>query len=914
MLSPRLRLAAIIGLTLAALYAAAPTVVYFALPKKDRNNPEILAKSLPSWLPQKHIRLGLDLQGGVQLVLSVDTQVAIDNKMSRIGTEMTRWAKDNNHKVATAYVLKGKQTLRVELEPDAKADDFRLAFKKDFPGLTLASTEGTKLDFKYDEGQLTRIRDAALEQAERVVRGRVDRWGVSEPQITRRADKSILIQLPGFKDPEKAKELLGRTAQLKFKLVDEEFKGFEALTKSLPEGVTYERGGNNGAITFVSENHDAIVDMTKALIPEGRELLFETETLANGKKTRYKSILLKSATEISGEDVMDAGVTTDSNSFDQRPAVSLKFSSIGGKRFSDLTGENVKKRMAIVLDDVIVSAPVINQRIPGGSAIITLGGDKGYNETITEANELSLILKSGALPAPIKVLEQREVGATLGPELANQGVIAVLVGLVAVFGYMVVYYGFPGVISCIALGLNALFLLVLMASFGFALTLPGFAGFILTLGMAVDANVLINERIRQELKEGKTPKKAVEFGFDRVFWTVFDSNITTLIAAVVLLEANASGPIKGFAVSLVLGLLVSMFTALYCSKVMFQWAVNGGVADSKVRNWLGGKAADASKVFNFKFLKYGPAAMGLGLVIVLGIFGVLATKGMNWSVDFAGGTEMEVAFGKSLKPSELRDALDEAGVKDPTLQAVGEGDKRYLIRFENGKAEEDSAGTQNLLSTIKQTLQKKLGDFQPDVLRTDFVGPLIGKELRKQGVQSVFFAMFGIFLYIILRFDMRFAPGAMIKMTFDAAMLMAYYTFFQRSFDLTAVAAILTVIGYSVNDTIVIYDRIRENLQAHPGRDLAANVTVSLNETLIRSLNTSLVTVLSLLGILFSGSSSIWDFAMGMLVGVVSATFSSTFVSSSGVVWTENFRKAWDEKQRAKQPKPAPPAAGRSSR
>ena len=546
MKSVRTRVILIIALALGAIYYVSPTLVYFSLPKEIRNDQNELAKHLPSWLPQKHIKLGLDLQGGVQLVLGVDTEAAIDNKLGRIGTEITRWANETKPQVKEAYAIKGEQTLRVVLTDDTDVGDFKVAMAEEFSGLVEEDREGKQLDFVYSDTQLTRIRTAALEQAQRVVRNRIDKWGVSEPSINRRADGSILVQLPGFKDPSKARELLGRTAQLKFKMLDEEFTGFDGIIGSLPEKVTVERGGNNNVVTLVSEDKDKILEITKGLLPEGRELLFEEVAIAGGKKTLYKGKVLKAATELSGEDVLDANVTYDPNSLDQRPAVSLDFTAVGGKRFSDITGANVGNRMAIVLDDVIVSDPVIQARISGGSAQITLGSEQGRAEVQEDATQLALILRSGALPAPITILEERQVGATLGPELANQGVFSVLAGIALVLVYVVVYYRRPGMISAVALVLNGIFLIALMASLGFALTLPGFAGFVLTLGMAVDANVLINERIRQELREGRVALKAIENAFKKVFWTIIDANVTTLMRPSFCLNSTLQDPSKAF--------------------------------------------------------------------------------------------------------------------------------------------------------------------------------------------------------------------------------------------------------------------------------------------------------------------------------------------------------------------------------
>jgi protein-export membrane protein SecD/preprotein translocase SecF subunit len=904
MKSLRFRAIAILLITLGALYYISPTFIYFSLPKDKRNDPAELEKAIPSWLPQKHIKLGLDLQGGVQLVLGVDTEAAIDNRLGRIGTEVERWANQDKKTVKEAYAIKGEQTLRIVLEDGVDANEFRANLRSQYPGMERVGGEGQSMDLKYNDNELKRIRDGSLEQAEKVVRSRIDKWGVSEPSINRRADKSIMVQLPGFKDPDKAKELLGKTAQLKFKLVDEEFRGFSALEGKLPPGITMERRGNSGALAIVGEDKDAIVALAQPLVPEGRELLFEETPLAGGKKVRYTGQVLKAATELSGEDVLDATVSYDPNSLTNDPVVSLKFTPTGGKRFADITGENIGRRMAIVLDDVIVSDPVIQGKIAGGSAQITLGSAEAFNVKQEQANQLALILRSGALPAPITILEERQVGATLGPELANQGVFSVLVGLVFVFIFIIGYYRIPGAISCAALVLNGILLLMLMAAFGFSLTLPGFAGFILTLGMAVDANVLINERIIDELRDGRPPQKALENAFTKVFWTIIDANVTTLVAAFVMLETSSSGPVKGFAISLILGLLVSLFTALTVTHTLFKLMMARAKNEQQIKNWLGWaraqKQAQAPRR-QFDFMKFGKAVTGFGLAVMLVVLVASQTLGFNWAVDFAGGTQIDVLFGKRVEAPALRDALEAAGVKDAQLQEIGSEGKQWTARFEGSNITAADAGESSAAAvaaadseralTIRQTLTTKLADYQPDVQRVEYVGPAIGKELRKQGVYSVFWAVLGIVLYVALRFDSRFVPGAILKMIFDVAMVLAFYLFFQRSFDLTAVAGVLTVIGYSVNDVIVIYDRIRENIQGHARRSMLENINISLNETLTRSINTSITTMVALIGILVFGTDQILNFAIAMVVGIVAATISSTFVATTGILFFEQWMK-----------------------
>lgn len=883
----RWRLIIIAIVTLWGCYAVAPSVIYFMAPKEVRNSQEEMAKRIPSWLPQKHVSLGLDLQGGVQLVLGVNTDNAVDNKLSRIGTEAQRWSDDNNHGIAKAYNVAGKQALRVEVKEGVDVNDVREKFRKEFTGMTQIDKTDKSFDMQFEDEQIKRIKQSAIEQAEKVIRNRIDKWGVSEPSINRRAtDNSVLVQLPGFKDPERAKELLGRTAQLRFKLVDDRFNGFDAISKNPPAGITVTN--NSGQLAFAGEDRDAILAFVKPALPEDREIFFQREELA-GQKARYTTFVVEAATEIGGDDVLDAFVTEDTTGLNRRPEVSMKFTGPGGKRFADVTGANVGRRLAIVLDDEVVSAPNIQTKISGGQARITLGTRGSYEDLYREASQLALILKSGALPATIEVMEERQVGASLGPELADEGIRSVLIGLVAVMAFMLFTYRRPGLIACIALALNGLLLFALMAALGFSLTLPGIAGFVLTLGMAVDANVLINERIRQELAEGKNAKKALENGFSRVFWTIFDSNVTTLIAALVLLETNSSGPIRGFAVTLIVGIIVSLFTALYCARAMFEFVIGRLTSDKAIRAWLG---EVKMRQFNFKILNGSVPFAIVGAILAVIILGTTGVRGLNWGVDFAGGTEIQVRFNQSVTPDEITAVGQTKGIGSMTLQAIGDGDKQYLIRFGAEDLATNTAGVQvstaqesEMAQTFVAGLRSDLAAKGPDILSVDYVGPQIGKELRTQGVLSMFYAILGILAYIALRFDMRFTPGAVLKVLLDTCIVLGFYAFFWRSIDLTTVAAFLTVIGYSINDSIVIFDRIRENLTMNGKRSLWDNINISLNETLTRSINTSFTTLFSLFGILIFGSGQIWNFAAAMAIGIIAATLSSTFIASAGVLW-----------------------------
>ncbi len=890
----RWRLIFVSLLTMWAIYIVSPTIIYFLQPTKVRNDHEEFNKKVPTWLPQKHAKLGLDLQGGVQLSLGVNTESALESKLDQLSVDISRWAKDQNLPLKNSYVVRGEKRINITLAgEDADTGKFNEKLRSEYPNLTKVGREGNSLFYSYQDTEVSRIEKSALQQAERVVRSRVDQWGVSEPSIFRRADGSILVQLPGFKDPKQAKKLLGRTAELKFKLVAEDFDGFDQIEGALPEGVSAGQGKNS----FTSENRDQLISFLGPYVPKDKQLLFKRKALGDGSRAKYlwTSHVVNSATLLTGSDLQDAQVIQGR---DGRPEVNLRFTGPGGKRFADITGQNINKRLAIVLDDIVESDPSINMKISGGSAVITLNA-LSYSEALEEATQLAMILKSGAIPAKIEVLEERQVGATLGPELANQGIKGTLIGLLLVVLFMLFYYRRPGAIACVALTLNGLFLLALMSVFGFSLTLPGIAGFILTLGMAVDANVLINERIRQEIREGKNPRKSIQYGFDKVFWTIIDANLTTLIAAFVLLETNGSGPIRGFAITLIIGLLVSLFTSLYCSRLFFDVVVPK-LSDKQIRFWIlgaqepvptGGKLKPRYS-FNFMAINRQAtvAAFALGIVVL----GTTFSKGVNWGVDFAGGTEVLVGFEKDVESSKIAAVADKSDIDGMSLQALDGGKRQFLLRYDEATKESaggKAASASEAFLVFKDNLVSDLGSYSPEILQVDFVGPQVGKELRTRGILSVLYAIFAVLLYIAFRFDMRFAPGAVVKMFLDIFIMLGFYVFFGASFDLVAVAAFLTVVGYSVNDTIVIYDRIRENIEAFPRQSLKENINISLNETLSRTINTSLTTMISLLGILIFAKGAIWEFAMAMGIGVFVATCTSTFVSSSFIVWLEKWQK-----------------------
>jgi preprotein translocase subunit SecD len=569
----------IAAVTLVAIWALVPSVTYFRLPPSQRNEASVFEQARPHWAPAKHLNLGLDLQGGIHLVMGVEVDRAVREKAVRRAEQIA--AEMERKEIKGADVRGDPDTgfVTVSAADVGKAKDL---VAEQFPDMFVRKVSGNSIELAMKDDAVKLLKDSAIDQAAKTIRNRVDQWGVAEPTIAKRNDASILVQLPGYSNPEKARDLIGKTAQLEFKMVDDADTSLTQL-KDLPQGVTldWDRYSGPGDATvsspfLVSADRQVLESYLKGKGPEGKQfLLGKIEDRAQRTAT-WRSYLVDKKAALTGEYVTDALVPGDwMNREDHRPYVQLNFNRTGAQLFGTLTKNNIKKRMAIVLDETVNSAPVIQTEISGGICSITLGGLKPVNEIQDEARDLAVVLRSGALPAPVKILEERSVGASLGPELVRRGSMAALVGLLAVLVFMALYYRFSGLVADIALVLNGLVVLAIMAGLNSTLTLPGIAGFVLTLGMAVDANVLINERIREELKSGKTVGSAVKTGYDKVFWTIFDGHVTALVAGFVI-RAYGSGPVRGFATTLIIGLFASMFTSIVVTRAIVEWFVGHG--------------------------------------------------------------------------------------------------------------------------------------------------------------------------------------------------------------------------------------------------------------------------------------------------------------------------------------------------
>ena len=496
-----------------------------------------LVSNLPSpwkkYLSGDKIHLGLDLQGGMHLALEVDTEKVVEATRERISSNLKETLMDNKIRFRLLDETKGNITL--ELPDSAQRGGLEKILKDHYPDLAVTSSETIegreRLSLAINDKRVSEIEKLAVEQSLETIRNRVDQFGISEPEIIPEGDNRIIVQLPGIRDTTRAKNLIGKTALLEFKLVDEEHSLDEALRGNTPEG---------------------------SIIAEGYHVDIET-----GRRTNV-SYLLKNKTLLTGSSLESAQVKI-SDRFGE-PYIALKFDSQGAKDFDRITAENVKRRLAIVLDGVVHSAPVIQERISGGEAQIT------GSFTMEEARDLAVVLRTGALPAPVNILEERTVGPSLGQDSIDKGITSTIIGGILVVLFMMVYYKLSGVVANLALIMNIIIILGVLIAFNATLTLPGIAGIVLTIGMAVDANVLIFERIKEELRTGKTPRAAVEVGYAKAFLTILDSNVTTLIAALFLFQFG-TGPVKGFAVTLSIGLITSMFTAIFVTRIIFDYFV-----------------------------------------------------------------------------------------------------------------------------------------------------------------------------------------------------------------------------------------------------------------------------------------------------------------------------------------------------
>ncbi len=665
----------------------------------------------------------------------------------------------------------------------------------------------------------------AVERALEILRNRIDSLGVAEPEIQRQGDNGIIIQLPGITDRDRAIDVIGQVAQLEFKLVESDpVKVKDALSGTVPEGYV----------------------------------------LKTVKKEEKEEVLLKNDGGLSGEHIADARVDFESQTGIGQPKISISFDSIGKREFGTLTQEHVGERLAIVLDGEVLSAPTIQEAILTGTGQIT------GMFTFEEASLLALALRSGALPAPMKIEEERTTGPTLGRDSIDAGIKATIIGGALVLAFMLLYYGVGGIIADFALMINILLIIGAMGFLNFmmpdaqvTLTLPGIAGIILTMGMAVDANVLINERIREELSNERPLKAAINSGFDRAFKAILDSNLTTLIAAFMLFQFG-SGPIKGFAVTLSIGLMASLFTALFITRTLFQTLTEWGIIKKLSMMRLLANT-------NINFINIRVICFSLSILLVAGSFYTWHKKGETaYGIDFAGGQIQEYKFKEAVNADDLRKILKEGGVENIIIQQLKEEPRNVII-----KSAEDT------YDNVVPVLKDKMANNPFEILRIEKVGPVVGQILRKRAILAMIFALLGILVFVGFRFKhFDFATAGVIAVLHDVIVTLGILLMLNRQIDLLVITALLTIAGYSINDTIVIYDRVRENIGKAKKMKLKDLINLSVNQTLGRTILTTITTLLVVFSLYYKGGEILNTFALCLIIGFISGTYSTIFIAS----------------------------------
>jgi SecD/SecF fusion protein len=676
------------------------------------------------------------------------------------------------------------------------------------------------------EKQITR---AMLEQAVEVIRKRVDYFGGGEPVISPVGNDRILVQIPGLDTAkiQEARDQLSRVAKLEFSLVHP--KNTE-LVKEIEAG--------------------------QAIIPPDYRLVVYKYDVGENKKAEEK-LLIHKKPDLTGDHITHAFAT-----FQNEWQVSIELDSVGAKRFDELAAAHFHERFAILLDGEVKSAPTINAQYFGGHAVIS-GGRMGEQE----ARGLASVLEN-PLQTPVSIEEERSVSPTLGMDSIRASIIAGLMGLAITMVCVMIYYRFLGLIANLALIINIVLLMGALTMFRFVLTLPGIAGIILTIGLAVDASVLIYERLREELALGKSLKVAVQTAYEKAFSSIFDANVTTLITAAILFW-KASGPVKGFAISLTLGILASLFTALIVGRNVLNWFVDTGrLTRVKMLHLISSK--------NIDFLGKGFLACMCSLALLIAGASAFYIRGeKNFGVDFRGGDLVTLSTTQNVSVHQVRETLKPLHLEDAAIQQSKQGDKSYItIR-----------GPLNTSEKIEKQVMQTLPQAGFRVERSERVGALVGGELAKSSLAALGLGILGILIFVTFRFELSFAVGAIVALLHDVLMTVGVFALLGRELTLTMVGAVLTIAGYSINDTIVVYDRIREGLASGRRGTIEEIMNESINQTLSRTILTSTVTVIPIVCLFFFGGAVLRDFSLAIIIGVVVGTYSSIFIASPIVLW-----------------------------
>ncbi|MCO5066212.1 MAG: protein translocase subunit SecDF [Rhizobiaceae bacterium] len=787
-------------------------------------------ESLPGWVPKQPMTLGLDLQGGSHVLLAVDQEDLIKERLqatrddirtllrdAKIGyTGLTSGERHVTVRISEANDLdKAKQALEVLTQP-ISSGLFNGGAIREF---ALQEPQPGVLQYNMtDEGLNYRIGSAVTQSIE-VIGRRVNELGTTEPIIQRQGADRILVQVPGLQDPQRLKEILGQTAKLTFQMVDQSVPVQQAINGRPPAGSTVMYSTDDPPVPYLIENRVIV----------------------------------------SGENLVDAQAT-----FDQRtsePVVSFRFDAKGAQRFAQATQQNVGRLFAIILDSEVISAPQIREPILGGS------GQISGNFTPQSANDLAVLLRAGALPADLTIVEERTVGPSLGADSIDAGKFASVIAGILVVGFMLIAYGTLGLIANIALAANVILIVAILSLLGATLTMPGIAGIVLTVGMAVDSNVIIYERVREERRWGRSLVQSLDSGFSRALATIVDANFTTFIAAVILFFLG-SGPVKGFAVTLAIGIITTVFTAF----TLTRWLVAVWLRRMKPKELPSGLITFVPHDTKLPFMSWRKYAFGLSAALSIAAVILFFSIEMNYGIDFRGGTSIEVqAKSGQADSADVRARLNELNMGDVQVQEFG-SPSELLIRVEG----------QNLGDKAEQSVVDKVhlelnDDY--DFRRVESVGPTVSSELAFNGAMGVLASMVAMLIYIWFRFEWQFGLGAIIATIHDVTMMIGLYVITGLEFNLTSIAAILTIVGYSINDTVVVYDRVRENLRKYKKMPIEELLDLSMNQTLSRTILTGVTTLLALIALYIWGGEVIRSFTFAMIFGILVGTYSSVFVA-----------------------------------
>src|SRR5438105_6163905 len=700
--------------------------------------------------------------------------------------------------------------------------------KKIALGLDIQGGTSFLIRLKGGDKEVTK---AMLDQAVEVIRKRVDYFGGGEPIISPVGSDRILVQIPGLDTAkiQEARDQLSRVAKLEFRLV-------------------YPDNGER-----LRE-----IDQGKQVIPpEYRIETYKQQHQAEGEKPIEERLLVKKKADLAGDRVSGAGASYERDGW----AVHLRFDSEGAKQFGNITAANVHHRFAIVLDGVIQSAPVIQDAIYGGDAQIT------GRFTEEEARGLASVLEN-PLQTPVSIEEERSVSPTLGADSIRASVLAGLVGLAITLVLVFIYYKFAGLIACFSVIVNLILLIGALTMFRFVITLPGIAGIILTIGLSVDASVLVYERLREELALGKSLRVAVQAAYEKAFSSIFDANVTTLITAVILFW-KASGPVKGFAISLTLGILASLFTALIVGRNIFEFFVDTGRVKKVSMLHL-------ISSHNINFLGKGFIACMCSLALIIAGATSFYLRGeKNFGVDFRGGDLITLSSPQPIDVGQVRDALKQINLADAAIQESKQGQK-YYITVRTPLHTSDA---------VEKQIVTAMPNAQFKVEGSDRVGALVGGELALSSLIALGLGIFGILILVTFRFELSFAVGAIVALLHDVLITVGMFSLLHRELTLTMVGAVLTIAGYSINDTIVVYDRIREGLASGRRGTIEEIMNSSINQTLSRTILTSTVTLIPILCLFLFGGAVLRDFSLAIIIGVAVGTYSSIFIASPIVLW-----------------------------